>query len=114
MASSKGKSGEPGRTIGPVTAPQKEGSRHLPPAMAQALGQGVVLPAVPLALTPQRRLDERRQRALCRYYLAAGAGGLAAGVHTTQFAIRDHGLLRPVLDLVADEVGRCEATPARI
>jgi dihydrodipicolinate synthase/N-acetylneuraminate lyase len=71
---------------------------------------------MPLALTAERRLDERRQRALCRYYLAAGAGGLAVGVHTTQFAIREprHGLLRSVLALVADELGRREmATGAR-
>jgi dihydrodipicolinate synthase/N-acetylneuraminate lyase len=66
---------------------------------------------MPLALTSQRRLDERRQRALSRYYLAAGAGGMAVGVHTTQFAIRDprHGLLRPVLALVAKEMERHEA-----
>jgi dihydrodipicolinate synthase/N-acetylneuraminate lyase len=62
-----------------------------------------VIPAHPLALTPRRTLDERRQRALTRYYLDAGAGGLAVGVHTTQFAIREpgHGLLRPVLELAA-------------
>lgn len=67
---------------------------------------GQVIPAHPLALTAQRRLDERRQRALTRYYLAAGAGGLAVGVHTTQFAIRDAkvGLLEPVLRLAADTV----------
>jgi dihydrodipicolinate synthase/N-acetylneuraminate lyase len=62
-----------------------------------------VIPAHPLALTPRRRLDERRQAALTRYYVDAGAGGIAIGVHTTQFAIRErrHGLLRPVLDLAA-------------
>ena len=64
-----------------------------------ALKQGVVIPAHPLALTAQRKLDERRQRALTRYYLDAGAGGLAVGVHTTQFAIREAGLYRPVLEL---------------
>jgi dihydrodipicolinate synthase/N-acetylneuraminate lyase len=81
-------------------------SDPLPPPVAQALRRGVVLPAMPLALTESRRLDERRQRALCRYYLVAGAGGLAVGVHTTQFAIRDprHGLFRPVLQLVAEEL----------
>ena len=65
---------------------------------------GQVIPAHPLALTAERRLDERRQRALTRYYLDAGAGGLAVGVHTTQFAIRDprHGLHRPVLELAAE------------
>src|SRR5262249_16702338 len=67
------------------------------------LQQGVVIPAHPLALTQDRRLDERRQRALTRYYVAAGAGGIAAGVHTTQFEIRDHGLLAPGLELAAEE-----------
>ncbi len=72
-------------------------------ALRSRLLKGCVIPAHPLALTASRRLDERRQRALTRYYLAAGAGGLAVGVHTTQFAIRDpkHGLLRPVLELAA-------------
>ena len=69
------------------------------------LRKGLVIPAHPLALTPQRKLDERRQRALTRYYLAAGATGIAVGVHTTQFAIRDpqFNLLRPVLELAAEE-----------
>jgi dihydrodipicolinate synthase/N-acetylneuraminate lyase len=76
-----------------------------PPAwVLDRLRDGLVIPAHPLALTRRRKLDERRQRALTRYYLAAGAGGLAIGVHTTQFAIREpkHGLLRPVLELAAD------------
>jgi len=64
---------------------------------------GTVIPAHPLALTASRALDERRQRALTRYYLASGVGGLAVGVHTTQFAIRGVGLLRPVLELAAEE-----------
>ena len=66
---------------------------------------GLVIPAHPLALTAERKLDERRQRALSRYYLAAGAGGVAVGVHTTQFAIRNpkFALLRPVLELAAEE-----------
>jgi hypothetical protein len=65
-----------------------------------------VIPAHPLALTPSRMLDERRQRALTRYYMDAGAGGVAVGVHTTQFAIRDprHGMYRPVLELAAETV----------
>jgi dihydrodipicolinate synthase/N-acetylneuraminate lyase len=65
---------------------------------------GQVIPAHPLALTADRKLDERRQRALSRYYIAAGVGGLAVGVHTTQFAIRDpkHGLFEPVLTLAAE------------
>src|SRR5882757_8924783 len=63
--------------------------------------KGVVIPAHPLALTAERKLDERRQVALTRYYCDAGAGGIAVGVHTTQFAIRDPkvGLLEPVLGL---------------
>ena len=65
---------------------------------------------MPLALNAQRKLDERRQRALCRYYFAAGAGGLAVGVHTTQFAIRDAriGLFNPVLTLAAEEFDRAD------
>jgi dihydrodipicolinate synthase/N-acetylneuraminate lyase len=78
------------------------------PAMSarEQLRSGVVIPAHPLALTPSRTLDERRQRALTRYYLDAGAGGLAVGVHTTQFAIREprHGMYRPVLTLAAETV----------
>jgi dihydrodipicolinate synthase/N-acetylneuraminate lyase len=70
--------------------------------LRQHLLTGQVIPAHPLALTPTRSLDERRQVALTRYYLDAGAGGLAVGVHTTQFRIRDHGLLRPVLELAAE------------
>src|SRR5512138_2082000 len=70
-------------------------------AIRETLHKGVVIPAHPLALTEARRLDERRQVALTRYYCDAGAGGIAVGVHTTQFAIRDRGvdLLHPVLDL---------------
>jgi dihydrodipicolinate synthase/N-acetylneuraminate lyase len=70
------------------------------------LREGVVIPAHPLALTAARKLDERRQRGLTRYYREAGAGGVAAGVHTTQFAIREpqHGLLRPVLELAVEEM----------
>lgn len=70
-----------------------------------ALHRGLVIPACPLALNASRKLDERRQRALLRYYHAAGAGGVAVGVHTTQFAIRDpkHALFEPVLTLAAEE-----------
>jgi hypothetical protein len=70
------------------------------------LQRGLVIPAHPLALTAERKWDERRQRALTRYYLAAGAGGIAVGVHTTQFEIRDAqvGLLAPVLQLAAEEM----------
>jgi hypothetical protein len=78
------------------------------------LGAGLAIPACPLALTAQRQLDERRQRALFRYYLAAGAGGLAVGVHTTQFAIRDPkvGLFKPVLALAIEEMARAESRAA--
>jgi dihydrodipicolinate synthase/N-acetylneuraminate lyase len=69
------------------------------------LRSGLVIPAHPLALNNQRQLDERRQRALTRYYLAAGVGGVAVAVHTTQFAIREHGLLEPVLQLAQEECG---------
>ncbi|MYB52556.1 MAG: dihydrodipicolinate synthase family protein, partial [Acidobacteriia bacterium] len=70
-------------------------------AVVSRLRAGAVIPAHPLALDSRRRLDERRQRALTRYYLAAGAGGVAVGVHTTQFAIHEPkvGLYRPVLEL---------------
>jgi dihydrodipicolinate synthetase family protein len=73
--------------------------------LREKLLSGLVIPAHPLALNSQRQLDERRQRALTRYYLAAGAGGIAVGVHTTQFAIRDpqFGLLERVLALAAEE-----------
>ena len=73
-------------------------------AGVRAIRSGCVIPAHPLALTSARKLDERHQRALTRYYIAAGAGGVAVGVHTTQFAIRDaqHGLFRPVLELAAE------------
>jgi dihydrodipicolinate synthase/N-acetylneuraminate lyase len=67
---------------------------------------GVAIPAQPLALTARRKLDERRQRALTRYYLDAGVGGVAVGVHTTQFAIREVGLYEPVLALAAEEMAR--------
>jgi len=80
----------------------------MPPAeILAALRRGLVIPAHPLALTAERQLDEPRQRALTRYYLAAGAGGLAVGVHTTQFEIRDAGLYQPVLELAARTVDEC-------
>ncbi|RLL66855.1 dihydrodipicolinate synthase family protein [Streptomyces sp. Z26] len=77
---------------------------RLDPATAALLRNGTVVPAHPLALDAGRRLDERRQRALTRYHVDAGAGGVAVGVHTTQFAIREHGLFRPVLELAAEEL----------
>jgi dihydrodipicolinate synthase/N-acetylneuraminate lyase len=74
------------------------------------LAGGLVIPAHPLALDADGRFDERRQRALTRYYAAAGAGGLAIGVHTTQFAIRDPriGLFEPVLTLGREEMDRAD------
>src|SRR5881394_172633 len=80
------------------------------------LKAGTVIPAHPLALNAERKLDERRQRALSRYYLAAGAGGLAVGVHTTQFAIRDPkvGLFQPVLELAREEMDRAGRPIVRI
>ncbi|MCZ6633580.1 MAG: dihydrodipicolinate synthase family protein [bacterium] len=77
---------------------------QLSEAVLGALKKGQVIPAHPLALTEARQLDERRQQGLSRYYIAAGAGGLAVGVHTTQFEIRDPewDLYRPVLELAAE------------
>ncbi len=76
-------------------------------ALRAWLARGLVIPACPLALTADRRFDERHQRALIRYYVDAGAGGLAVGVHTTQFAIHDPkvGLYQPVLESAARTVG---------
>jgi len=81
------------------------------PRVRQVLERGEVIPASPLALTARRTFDERRQRALWRYYAAAGAGGVAVAVHTTQFQIRDPkiGLLKCVLELAADELNRLDA-----
>ncbi|MGQ9649599.1 MAG: dihydrodipicolinate synthase family protein [Phycisphaerae bacterium] len=77
-----------------------------------AIRSGCVIPAHPLALNAKRTLDEQRQRALTRYYLSAGAGGVAVGVHTTQFSIRHSsiGLFRPVLELAVEEVNRFART----
>ena len=76
--------------------------RDLPDEALATLADGAAIPAHPLALDRLRRFDERRQRALSRYYLDAGAAGLAVGVHTTQFAIRDAGLYEPVLRTAAE------------
>ncbi|WP_282113095.1 dihydrodipicolinate synthase family protein [Maribacter stanieri] len=72
----------------------------------ELLHEGTVIPAHPLALNQDRKLDEKRQRALSRYYLDAGVGGLAVGVHTTQFEIRkpDINLFKPVLELAKEEM----------
>jgi hypothetical protein len=82
------------------------------PSVREHLRAGQVIPAHPLALTPRRKLDEARQRGLTRYYVNAGAGGVAVAVHTTQFAIRDSavGLYRPVLELAMDEVRHATTT----
>jgi dihydrodipicolinate synthase/N-acetylneuraminate lyase len=85
------------------------------PDVAQILQKGVVIPAHPLAITAQRKLDEPRQAALTRYYCAAGAGGIAVGVHTTQFAIRDPkvALFEPVLRLAASVAAEFERSADR-
>lgn len=85
---------------------------NLSPEKRAALHDGLVIPAHPLALNPDRSLDEHRQRALTRYYMAAGSGGVAVGVHTTEFEIRhpDVNLLEPVLRLAAEEVDRAQLT----
>ena len=84
-------------------------------SVTRILHNGAVIPAHPLALTAQRKLDERRHAALTRYYCAAGAGGIAVGVHTTQFAIRDPhvALFEPVLRLVAEVAGEFERSSGK-
>ncbi|MDW7656035.1 MAG: dihydrodipicolinate synthase family protein [Bacillota bacterium] len=79
------------------------------------LREGTVIPAIPLVLRAERTIDEVGQRRLIRYYLAAGSGGLAVGVHTTQFQIRDAavGLFEPVLQIAADEISRYEDRTGR-
>jgi hypothetical protein len=75
----------------------------------EIFAQGCAIPAHPLALNKDKKLDERRQRAVGRYYAASGAGGMAVGVHTTQFPIHDNGMYRPVLEIAAEvarEAGR--------
>ena len=82
-----------------------ESTKHIPPNVLSALHEGLVIPALPLALNQYRQLDERRQRALMRYYLDAGAGGVAVAVHTTQFEIRlpEIDLYNTVLKLAREE-----------
>ena len=88
---------------------------HPPDWLVPRLFEGQVIPAHPLALTATRNLDEHRQQALTRYYHAAGAGGVAVGVHTTQFAIRQpkYGLFDPVLRLAAQTLSACDAQTGR-
>src|SRR3954464_6250090 len=78
--------------------------------VVRTLKKGQVIPAHPLALTRSRKLDERRQRALTRYYHAARAGGIAVGVHTTQFGIGEpqHNLFKPVLELARETIAACD------
>jgi hypothetical protein len=83
----------------------------MPSAVRRLIADGTVLPAHPLALDADRKLDSLHQRALTRYYIDAGAGGLAVGVHTTQFAIRDVGLYRPVLELAAEAASNWTKRP---
>jgi dihydrodipicolinate synthase/N-acetylneuraminate lyase len=85
-------------------------NKGLDPVIKQRLNEGVVIPAHPLALTENLQLDEARQRLLTRYYISAGAGGVAVGVHTTQFEIRKPGidLLEPVLRIAADEIEKAQ------
>ncbi|MDL2328061.1 dihydrodipicolinate synthase family protein, partial [Ruminococcaceae bacterium OttesenSCG-928-A11] len=75
----------------------------------ELLHRGTVIPAIPLALDENRAFDEARQRALARYYLACGVGGIAGGAHTTQFEIRQHGLYQPVLQVTVEEIKKHEA-----
>jgi dihydrodipicolinate synthetase family protein len=77
---------------------------EIPPDILKRFREGVVIPAHPLALNDDASLDEQSMRALTRYYVASGAGGIAVAVHTTQFAIRDseHNLFGPVIRLVAE------------
>jgi dihydrodipicolinate synthase/N-acetylneuraminate lyase len=85
--------------------------QEIPQPTLAVFRAGTVIPAHPLALDASRRLDERRQRALTRYYLDAGSGGLAVGVHATQFAIREVGLYQPVLELAAEAAAAWTARP---
>lgn len=92
----------------------------IPDGTIRSLKEGVVIPALPLALNSSRKLDEKRQRGLFRYYLDAGAGGIAVAVHTTQFAVRSPGidLYVPLLEIANEEFNRFELNsgrhPARI
>lgn len=86
----------------------------IPAPVLERFRAGAVIPAHPLALDARRNFDLRRQRALARYYLDAGAGGLAVGVHTTQFAIREAGLYQPVLETAAATVREWTTAPTML
>lgn len=85
-------------------------SNSLPTSLKEFLQKGTVIPAHPLALDKNRKLDEKHQRALTRYYINAHAGGIAVGVHTTQFEIRlpQYSLYEPVLRIAAEEVEKAK------
>lgn len=84
---------------------------EIQPEVRKLIADGTVVPAHPLALHSDRTLDTQHQRALTRYYIDAGSGGLAVGVHTTQFAIREVGLYRPVLELAAETAAHWTRRP---
>src|SRR5689334_17321992 len=102
------------RVVGPCWEKRRNSRRAMDVSnpVHEHLRDGRVIPAHPLALDSARKLDERRQRGLTRYYIDAGAGGIAVGVHTTQFAIRDPaiGLYRTVLELAVDEANTARKT----
>ncbi len=84
-------------------------TNDIPSSIRQKVKNGVVIPAMPLALNPDRTFDEKHQRALTRYYIDAGVGGIAVGVHSTQFKIREPeiNLFEPVLRLVSSTIDAC-------
>src|ERR1700754_109106 len=84
---------------------------QIKPEIRRLIADGTVLPAHPLALDANRKLDVVHQRALTRYYIDAGAGGLAGGGHTTPVAIREGGLYRPVLELAAETASNWTRRP---
>ena len=84
---------------------------EIKPEIRKLIAEGTVIPAHPLALDADGKLDMSHQRALSRYYIDSGAGGLAVGVHTTQFAIRDVGLYKPVLELAAETAAGWTSRP---
>src|SRR3954466_6209189 len=88
---------------------------ELPPAVRDIIRAGTVIPATPLALNARRRFDEHRQRALMRYYIDAGVGGIAVGMHFTQFEIRTPGidLFEPALRVCAEEIDSYAAKTGR-
>src|SRR5689334_4976460 len=88
----------------------------LPQPILQCIRRGTVIPATPLALDARRQFDQRRQRALMRYYIDAGVGGIAVGMHFTQFEIRTSGidLFEPVLRVCADEINRYSLKAGRM